>query len=458
MYFCSLVSKCLHITHKFLLMPQDIDDSAPDLWKSMMNDRMPADFYERLDLDQRFVIDRWKDRRVVLLRKRMHQEMDAKLEEVIRHPIKITRLIKLLVRSIDDIDCLGASADAMLTIWNPSEEQLDTIKEDTAFRMKNIQVKQHRFDGLLQLSANSNTPMRVLLGAFKKTHGTRNFTSISRLFTNAVRLTVDQSAAGRHRQIDFIGAVICSDLRAGMPESTILVTDESGKLLRIKFGNGTGKVVQTHLSHIVPTSLENVQRACTVAAFKGLQLCGMDSELSCVVAKYTDRSSLELDLQNPRVDQLKLWWNSEDGRSKLLQLASCTDLYIQHPPSHELRAIGYMAKLLILSNARLAIEVDCGNSTTLVLKLPLSLVSDFASLCGDLHPHEFFMASEESKIEELKLLRHILQSRRNLYNFRLRHVVEPVPEYPEIEFEIVHIALTETRALAALYSTMSYEF
>merc|ERR1712127_719851 len=51
---------------------------------------------------------------------------------------------------------LEMSAD--LTIWRVSEEQLQLMREGTVVRMKNLGVKSDR-DGLLQLSANSDTLM-----------------------------------------------------------------------------------------------------------------------------------------------------------------------------------------------------------------------------------------------------------------------------------------------------------
>jgi hypothetical protein len=412
----------------------------------MMGDGSPSDFYQNLSTSNRRIVDMWTNRRSEILCSSLQKQVEAKIEEHDMGGTRSTRFLKVQVMCLDDAKGSVPEANAMLTLWSPSEEQLDEIKDGLMFRMKNLQVKPGRFDCLAQLSAGSNTPMKLITDTKKPKTG--RFANISRLLTASARLKAPNH--GNILEANIVGVVLRVECVLGSTLEVFL-TDETGKLLCVKIGVHKKREIHFHLSHLSDRSFENMQDICTLAAFQYLRLTGLDEDRSCVVLQYTEKSTFSPNPMGRRIERLKRWSSSSLGKIRLVQLASCNHLGMQPPPSQQLCVIGYCSGLQILANSQLIIFVDCGSLTLKALKFPLSLLSGFLDSCNDSDGVVFLNKQDEILIEKLKRLGSILRSQRSLYIFHLRPLVDPEPNFPHVEYEIKHASVADTRALAALY-------
>ena len=419
-----------------------------------MRHKTPIDFYDTLNDHDRATIDRWKDRRSVILCDRMREEMNAKLEEEEIDVSTSTRFARFLVTSFEENHSTSRRT-AMLTIWKPSDEQLGEIMEGSAFRITNLHVKPGRFNGLLQLSASGSTPMEML-PCRNDDLPTRCYTSIPRLFAMAESLTGDRPANRCSLEFDTVGVVLRVKSDDGFGWEAIL-TDESGRLLCVKFGVEDARDLKNQLSQLSESSSQNVQQDCIYACFRCLKLAGLNANLSIVYAKFTDESDFDLRPRNGRVDKLSFWGNG-NGTYEVVNLAARLDLGLQPHHCKQFCMIGYTAGFCLLANKQLVLKVDCGGEVLHTLKFPLSLVSAFADSCTDLGELVFLNEEQEVKIEQLKRLGPILRSRRSLYNFRIRNLVEKLRDSPGVEFEVTNVTLVHTRALSALYSTICDDY
>jgi hypothetical protein len=430
---------------------QEIDEKAPDIWHRMMRHRVPDDFYEDLSSCDMSIVDSWRGRRDAILRDRMLGEMNAKLEEHGQESSPSTRFFRVQVRGSDDAMTSQPSAEAMLTIWNPSDEHLEEIKDGSVLRVKNLDVKTCRFDGLIQLSAGTGSPMQILSQG-RPDSAAQGYANLFRLFLASSRVSVDLSTKYRYREEAVVGVVLRVERLDGHGWS-IFLADESGMMLHVKSVIEC-KDLQLRLSSLSRHACENVQGIVVVAAFQRLRVTGVDVKRSCVAAMYMESSSFDPNPQGHRVLNLKQWSASSRGQTRLLQLASCLDTDMKRPLAPQLRVVGYTSGFHLLPKKQLVIQVDCGDSQLKALKFPLSLIPSFADSCEDLSGLVFLGAEHESKIEPFQRLGRILRSRRTLYIFCVRHITESLTDFPEIDFEVTHVAPADSRALSSLYSTL----
>ena len=96
-----------------------------------------------LDADTRRDLDRWRARRSALLPERIKQELDAKLEEYDLDQKPSLPFLKLHVESLaqDGESGRDVHEEAHLTVWNPSTEQLDLLREGNTLRFKNLDTR-----------------------------------------------------------------------------------------------------------------------------------------------------------------------------------------------------------------------------------------------------------------------------------------------------------------------------
>jgi len=413
----------------------------------MMKQADPVDFYEALSILDKSIIDDWNNRRETHLRDRMMGEMNAKLEEYCQDTTcPSTRFLRIRVRGVDDFTESGR--DAILTIWNPSDDQLAEIKEGSVLRVKTIHVKPGLFEGLMQLSARS---VRILKQKVTAQAVKKSYANFFRLFVASCRIKVDKSTTKTFVEDNALGIIVSAE-RLNENRWSVLLVDESGVLLEIKSDVGCAHL-WSQITSLSGNAVVNTQQN-VVAAFQQIRICGVNAEQSCVFARFQEVSSIDLNPPSDRLVALKLWSSTNRGRARLVQLAACCQLAIRQTPKCQYKMVGYVSGLHLLPDQQLILQIDRGNACQTLLKFPLSLVSRFAESCDDLTGFVFLTEDDEMKIKQLKRLGRILRCRRWRYIFSVRNIVDPIPNFDDIDMEVTSLTPANTVALVALYSTV----
>ena len=129
----------------------------------------PEEYYEKLGAAERKIVDDWTEKRSMLLQSMVSKSIEDSLKDHSSSQRTSAPYVKVLVKAFYhskrtarnlDHPASTQSKSAELTIWRVSEEQLHLMKEGVV-RMKNLYPKSDR-DGLLQLSANSDSQMEPL--------------------------------------------------------------------------------------------------------------------------------------------------------------------------------------------------------------------------------------------------------------------------------------------------------
>jgi hypothetical protein len=413
----------------------------------MTSHQSPSDFYDGLNANERQIVDKWALERSSLLHDQLFKEIEQKIFELGKETVPSTSFLRLLVQTQEDHLLQNSSkTHALLTIWNPNEEQLDEIKENTLLRVKNAEVKPIRFNGLLQLSGGSccvlgESTSGIHCGSNYNCSVTLRFTSFFRLFANSSKQVVDRPTAWCPLQENIVGLVLSVENQTS--GWTILLSDESGKFVRLmgedsvainEFKSGLTRHVTDSPRF---TLLEDV---FAVAAFQNVIITGYDMQRNCLIGRYTSDSKF-VTAPSPRELSLKKWFESPRGRSRLLQ-AVCS-LEVSRSKSFNV-VVGYICGMHLVPSKELLLEVDsCGQSQTLVLPLSLLL-----SLSPSEEEDIFFAEKEDKQIEQFRKLGKMLRSRKSLYSF----VTRPILSDCGATKQVVSIHKTSTLALATLYS------
>lgn len=447
----------LELKYYVLSITQEVDEGAPEIWHRMIKEGSSSEFFEELDDESKSAIQHWNTKRAALLRDRMQQEMAAKLEEYDFVSDPSVPFVKVLMKSdtaLDDPRC----EEAMLTVWNPSSEQLDTLRDGALLRLKNLDTKGTRFDGQIQLTGNSSTSIALVRDDDRQMPAARNYTSIFRLQLASKRLNGgEESQEQRIPQVVILMGVVFKVSRRtdGRPGWFVYLTDESNIRLRLETDttrNDFGSFLASMQSH---SHTENEERYRLVA-LRGLLLAPFDCSDNCAVVRYIGNSRLE---ENPlchRAERLNRWMESDAGRKRLQKLALYTDLgideTIRFSPEMLFDVVGYIAGFRVLrGKPQLLIQVDCGGPIH-TWKLPLSKMSAFAATCSALDEEVVLNSDEEIKMKPLMSIGRVFRARQSPYCFSLKRTTEA--DGSNCAFEVACIANVDTKTLAALYSTL----
>lgn len=397
-----------------------------------------------------------------MLRDRMREEIDAKLEEHEDLFRPSTPFLKIIVESSnrrnDGKFPKNRCDEALLTVWNPSDQQLESIRDGALIRVKNLAVKDTRFDGILQLSANGRTEIKALSDdnhSLKEPKIGDNIQIFCRIFKIQVLSKNTLSNEVCPQEINVVGIVLKFELQAGGSGWSFHLTDTSGLVLR----------VQCHLQnvgqHSSITSLsqiakQNVAGASVITVVRGLRVLPFDYANNCAVAEFIATSSIQPVSTAKETEKLLRWSCSDIGRKRLELLALHVNVGISrfNQTNTELvQAIGHVSGFQVLKNQQLFISVDCGGSLFQTWKFPLSRIKDFAKLCQDLDGSVVLNLEEEAKIAALASLGRIFRARQSLYRFSLRRLSDVVADFPECCYEVMHVTKADTEALASLYAS-----
>lgn len=416
----------------------------------MIKEGGSPEFFEALDSVSKASIENWNTKRSTLLRDRMQQEMQAKLEEFDFFSEPSTPFVKVLVRSKDCRDD-PSSEEAMLTIWKPSDEQLDILRDGNLLEFQNLDCKDARFDGMIQLTGNNSTPMSIL-----KDEGSQmpliTYASLFQLQLTSKR-SQENDAQDRHSSpVSVLGIAFNTDRRCGKQWSVHL-TDESDLSLRVESDSIETVKLDSFLAQMKSQSIVDDEPDFRLVAFHDLRLLPFDKSRGTAVAEYTAHSSFKANPSCCRANQLRRWVQSETGRKRLQKLALCRELGILdrycRDQEEMIEAIGYIAGFQVLpGKPTLLLQVDCGGPIQ-TWRLPLATMSAFAATCEELDKSVVLHSDEEETMKQLTRIDRVFRARQSPFHFLLKRTKQTIVS--DCTYEIANISSLHTSALAALY-------
>jgi hypothetical protein len=424
---------------------------APEVWSRMMKSASPSDYYEDLKNDEKSSITKWKEKRSVILRDRLHKEIEAELEcdmSLIRESTPFIRfLVKTDNQSFPQKAATCDKEEAMLTIWNPTEDQLNELKEGASVQVLNVAVRERKYDGRIQLTANGRTRIEVLAPSSpSQTTPPMGFTK--RRFQTLLRvhaLSHKPKSAGSNASqpdidIDAVAIVltVVGDSKNGFG---IHVTDESRLILRIQCDALPFCIDSCPYQS---TARQNVESPYVVS-FCDLRILAFDEIDNCAVAQFRGNSSVASKATS-RAVRMQQWASSEGGQDQLYRVASFFDAKV--PPFERrdwMTAIGYIVGLNV-DSGDLHIEVDCGTSEIQQWEFPVHLLEAMISALGEIFGPVALAVDEERNATKLGILERIFRERGVIWKFQLRPKV-----LSACCFIVTGVELADTQALATLY-------
>lgn len=443
---------------------QDVDKMAPGVWIQLMESVSPSDFFEGLKQEDKVAIERWKSHRNVLLQTRIQQEVQAKIDEEPLLDRRSTPFIRVLVKSYyRSLSKKGAAIsskdEAILTVWSPTEEQLNLLKEGIILSAENLSVR-HKYNGRLQLTANSRTQFSHLpslpsaCDLVSVGYRERSFASCFRIHVCSRQLLQSPSKQGKVIEYDFIGVVL------RVVEQTdrdvlvsIYLTDRSGLVLRVQCGTMKGFGDSVGLRSSVAAECVEHPR---VAVFRDLHILPFDTVDNCAVADFQAVSCVRPQHMEPRTEELRQWAESHTGRSCLRRLAAYIDAELcpqQRPVASFTTAVGYIAGFNVHSSNQLRILVDCATENLQEWAFPFHLLKDVV-LPGDFTWSVSLNAEEEVICSRLKLLGKFFRARGVLYRFALKRTPQTITSFRLCDFEVCRIHPLNPSTLYDIYQAL----
>lgn len=419
-----------------------------------MKHESPEEFFNRLSNEEQREIEQWKVRRECLLRKLVEGELEAAFEEHDSAFVPSTPFLRVLVRSASTCRESGKAVDlneeAFLTIWSPCDDQIDVIKEGTHIKATNLNVKDERFDGRIQLNASNRTSI-VALPKQKTTtvirDGFRPVTSIAK----AQLISKRNSKAAR--DVDVAGVILRVERSTDSYRKYLYLTDPSGLILRIQWGVG-----QHNAHSLMPlltpqTSAGAPSRSAWRLCY--LQMLGFDHGENCPIAEFTHNSSVIDDVRCPHARALTRWTRTEEGEMLIRKTEAFTETCLPRTISRELHnisAIGFIAGYHLHNPTHeLFLRVDCGGNDCQTWKLNLSnLLPSLSESLWDSNGLVALDSESEQTLANLQRLEEFFRARHKRYCFHLIPLSNPA-SIPDCKYEVSKITCVKTESLVSMF-------
>lgn len=362
------------------------------------------------------ILTKWHARRSSMIRRRIQEEVESELEVESSLLRESTPFVRIKVHSIQSKETRHESC--ILTVWQPTEEQLSILKEGCSVQIQNLAVRESSYDGRIQLSANSRTPIEsypIQSVSFMEQIGFRhrcflNLYEVHKLSHFADNLVGSSITSGK----DFDVAAVQINMMEPTDtcnERRLYVTDETNMVLRIHC-----KVPLAGSTARGLTSDGNL-------SFIPLALCDLrikpfDPDEQCAVAEFGELSSIAT--TNCRVEELGRWVAVARDK-ELQQIAAYCNANISLWDGGDQRiAFGYVVGLGAESVEKLFIEVDCCGQGLHKWEFPIHLLESMLSALNSAEtPSVVLGPREESRVSNLGVLGPIFRARGVLWRFRL---------------------------------------
>jgi hypothetical protein len=417
----------------------------------------PSEFFEGLNADDKVIVSKWREKRSSILRDRLQKEVEAELECDTSMTRKSTPFIRLLVQTQDvasqeekpskAVKC----EEALLTIWQPTEEQIGVLKAGAVLQLQNVAVRESKYDGLVQLTANSRTCLEALESSVVPTR--RSSQSSKRWFQNLFRIHIHShklqgSANENNRLVDVDTVVVLLKVEtldsSADAKSILYVTDETKLILRIHCDT-----VPCDLKGSLWEHQCGKIGAMRILSFSNLRVLPFDLVENCAVARFCDTSILSKAASN-RSDILRNWTESSGGQDTVDNVSYFMDARLSIRERHDyIVALGYIVGFKVESSASLQIEVDTGGDELQDWEFPIHLLQELdfegseatVSLCPD----------EEKRATALGVMEKLFRARGVLFRFQLRRKSET--EGSGNRFIVSALEVAENMRLAPILAT-----
>jgi hypothetical protein len=425
------------------LTPQEVDENAPEAWQRFAMSAAPEDIFATMNESDREAITRWQAHRNSLIRRRIQDEVESELEVETSLLRESTPFVRIKVCSIDPIPTRNESC--VVTLWQPTEEQLSLLKDGNVVQMQNLTVRESSYDGHLQLGANSRTVMescamppasyleridfnhRSFLNLFE-VHKLSHSIGDESYSTKAVDHDIDIAAV----QVKLIEPSCDSEAKY-----RIYVTDETGLVLRIQ--------CKEHLWGMAARGfMSDGTQSFVPVALCDLCIKPYDPKEQCAVAEFGELSSHAV--ADDRIKDLNRWV-AVSSDSELLRIASyCQTTIPFWDGGEQLTAFGSVIGLSSEQLEKICIEVDCCGQGVHQWELPANVLeSMILALSSSLGQTVLTTHEEDSRLSRLGVLGPIFRSRGVLWQFRLRS--NPT------NITVVSACKADRAALGRLYQT-----
>lgn len=436
-----------------------MDSSAPDLWFDFCKHKDPEEFYGQLDSNERTLIDAWIERRSFLLRARLQQEIDSRLDELEDDFSQNTPFVRVLVRSVNYwSDAIDTSEEGLLTVWHPTDEQLELLEEGHVIQVKNLGVGNACYDGRIQFNGNGRTLMSVSSVRNDLYKECGRHASVARIHLLSRRLLESTTLGKRSFDVDLFALILKATKNPNKSGWIIYTTDISGLLLR----------VECHLERDVPACLQPLANSarenltlCTVVFFRHVRVLPFDDTSGCAVVQFQKTSTVTRTAASDANQGMALnkWVNSSRGGPRIGRLAARLDANLLCHA--DLRAgttvaVGVMRRLILLPDELLLVDVDCcGEDETQTFKFPLALLPSFVKLCGSEAMERVILNErEEVRLSCLTNMGAAFRFRHYPLRFSVQRQLTHVHGFPHCHYEVLEVSKVDTEALAAYYLSL----
>ena len=444
---------------------------APDVWHRLMKSLAPEEFFEELGIEEQNEVSRWKQKRNMLLPDRIKKEIDAELEcdtTLIRKSIPFMKID--LAGSNSGVSSIHEEKEAQLTIWEPTDDQANLLKDNSTIELHNLAVKDTQYEGVLQLTATNRTLIEAVPDSSSTSIRPAALKTPATMFdihllSHKRKPLQPICAENADHTVDTVATVI------RIVESEEIDT----KLYDVYVTDETKLTLKIHCD-LLPADLplcdeENFSDFVT-GRFYRLQVKPFDYEENCAVAQWREDSSFTQYSEVPstarRMEALCQWSSTWKGISRLLSVQCHVDAQVPSWEQDETRvAIGYVVGLRVevadQSTMKLLLAVDCALAndfqewevTASILEAMLSMVredDDEQMFGGDTVA---LPSDEEERAAKLEVLGSIMRGRGVLWRFQLQKVDHDGDDdddgFPCDEFIVTDASLADTEGIGHVY-------
>lgn len=393
---------------------KDIDEGAPSVWKSHAAGNFGIG---NLSEEERLVLTSWIERRRALLQRRVQEEIEAELQaddSLLRTSVPF---IRAKVHSVGTSKSAPgpSSESALLTIWDPLEDQLRLLQEGAVLEFRDVAARPP-YEGLLQLSVSGRAVFRRVDPAFvdaisSDTYRKRSYVDLFEVHLHSRTLEETKGTERRcWHSMDFdTTGILVGGLKesvGGVPGVALYLTDESHLLLRIHFDKLPLELLKKHRMG----KLFAQESSSNATTFMDLHMLGFDNTMNCAVARYTKLSSIST---APAETQQRFDEWTRESNQHVKRVASHVRLDLPVSVSGEtVPIIGFIIGAKSFGSDTLKIDVDCGTSVEELI-LPVHLLAtakDGSCSTG-------FTVSQELRLLEMHKLDFLFRAQTTLWRF-----------------------------------------
>ncbi|CAJ1940483.1 unnamed protein product [Cylindrotheca closterium] len=388
---------------------KEIDEDAPEIWKQVMETTFPEDTICALSDPDKARLLEWKEKRGMLIRSRLKQEVEAEIEcetSLVRESVPFIRM------RVHSLDLSGyKDEEAILTIWQPTNEQLRLLQDGCGVQIENLSVRNSKYEGMLQLTGSSRTSMQACAVPWSMHDKLNDFCRRNLSLYDVHLRSHHATGEDQERQFEFDTIVILLKYEELDDKTVGYVIDEFNILLRIEGEN------QRFPKQLLTCSRSN---KFEVLGFCDLKLLPFDTDKNCAVARFRDSSRLHTTTSS-RSEELNAWSMSEDGSHRLQRMSHYLNAEISPWQNANLMpAFGYVVGLKTQSPDSYVIEVDCSSSDSEKWEVSTSLLEQAIPLA---RKNESALTEEEvERCAWYAPFAELIHARGLLWHFRLTKI------------------------------------